>query len=59
MSMWPVSDRETREIMINFYVNYFEGIPKIEALRRAALAQMKKTPHPYFWGAFVGLGEPH
>ncbi len=58
MSMWSVPDRETRELMVAFYSDYLNGVPKIHALRNAALKQMKRTPHPYYWGAFVGFGDP-
>jgi len=65
MSMWSVPDRETQELMIEFYKNMLSGtMNRAQALRQAALSQMQvvKTrhgeAHPFFWGAFVFLGEP-
>ena len=64
MSMWEVPDRETKELMVNFYLNLQKGTAHGEALRQAALAErdiVKKRygyDHPYYWGAFVFLGDP-
>ena len=65
MSMWSVPDKETKELMVNFYANVFQKkMKRPEALRQAILAEMyevKKrygTTNPFFWGAFVYLGEP-
>ena len=65
LSMWPVPDRETRELMVSFYRNILEGeTNRCEALRRAARTQMERVreryghAHPLYWGAFVFVGEP-
>ena len=65
MSLWPIPDQETKELMTAFYRNFAQGdMPRAQALRQAALNQMRITaerygrPHPLFWGAFVYLGEP-
>ena len=65
MSLWAVPDRETQELMVAFYTNMLSGtLNRAQALRQAALAKMQvvKTrhgdAHPFFWGAFVFLGEP-
>lgn len=64
MSMWSIPDRETKELMISFYKNLLTGMARNEALRQAALAEMKIAreryggPNPLFWGAFVFLGQP-
>jgi len=65
MSMWSVPDRETRELMVAFYKNVCAGrMNRCIALRRAALKQMQLVkkrygyPHPFYWGAFLFLGEP-
>ncbi len=64
MSMWNVPDRETKELMVRFYKNMISGkMTRCQALRQAALKQMRITkqryghPHPFYWGAFVFLGE--
>jgi CHAT domain-containing protein len=65
MSMWQVPDRETKELMINFYKNLQSGkLNRCDSLRQASLKQMrivkKRYGHanPFYWGAFVFLGEP-
>ena len=65
MSMWPVPDKETRELMVEFYKNILAGkMNRCHALRQAALKEMKIVKqryghtNPFFWGAFVFLGEP-
>jgi CHAT domain-containing protein len=64
MSLWEVSDRETKELMVSFYGNILSGkMRRDEALRQAVLKQMETVkqrygePHPFYWGAFVFLGE--
>ena len=65
MSLWAVPDRETQELMVAFYTNLLSGkMNRAQALRQAALSQMQTVKvryghaHPFFWGAFVFLGEP-
>ena len=65
MSLWSVPDRETRELMVQFYKNIQSGnMDRCRALRQAVLSQMRIVqkrygrPNPLYWGAFVFLGEP-
>ena len=65
MSMWSVPDKETKELMIEFYKNILSGkMNRCQALRLAALKEMKIVKeryghtNPFFWGAFVFMGEP-
>jgi CHAT domain-containing protein len=65
MSMWPVPDKETKELMIAFYKNILSGrMNRCQALRQAALSEMNivrnryGSTDPLFWGAFVFMGEP-
>ncbi|MDP3097763.1 MAG: CHAT domain-containing protein, partial [Syntrophales bacterium] len=64
MSLWEVPDRETKELMVSFYENLQSGkMNRAEALRNAALKQRETVKsryghdNPYYWGAFVFLGE--
>ena len=61
LSHWQVDDRSTKEIMGLFYQNLAKGDRKSVALRRAKLTYLKTAPpgkgHPYYWGAFVVMGE--
>jgi CHAT domain-containing protein/tetratricopeptide (TPR) repeat protein len=65
MSMWSVPDKETKELMVEFYKNILSGkMNRCQALRQAALKELKIVkerygfPNPFFWGAFVFMGEP-
>ncbi|MHC1713855.1 MAG: tetratricopeptide repeat protein [Solidesulfovibrio sp.] len=65
MSLWSVPDLETRELMVSFYRNLRQSSHnRSEALRRAALEAMDVAkgrygwPNPFYWGAFVFLGQP-
>ena len=65
MSLWPVNDRETSELMEEFYRNVLERkMNRCQALRQAALKQMKIAkdrygyPYPRVWGGFVMVGDP-
>jgi len=65
MSLWQVPDRETSELMEEFYRNVLERkMNRCQALRQAALRQMKIVkerhgyPYPLCWGGFVMVGDP-
>jgi CHAT domain-containing protein/Tfp pilus assembly protein PilF len=59
MSLWPVSDRVTREIMTAYYTGLKRGLGRGEALRQAELAIMKRKDrrHPFYWASFIQSGE--
>lgn len=55
-SLWEVPDKETSEIMIDFYKNLNQGMSKTESLALAKRNFIKNNPmknHPYFWAGFV------
>lgn len=59
MSLWVVDDDATQNLMTGFYQNYLQNDPKNtkrKSLRQAQLALKKQYPHPYYWGAFVLIG---
>jgi CHAT domain-containing protein len=58
MSLWKVPDKQTQELMEDFYQRLLAGQPRAEALRGAQLAIKEKYPHPRFWGAFICQGNP-
>jgi len=63
MSMWRVPEKQTCRMMVDFYKHWLAGEGKREALRQAALNILnshreKYAGHPYFWGAFVLVGDP-
>lgn len=59
MSLWPVSDDETRDLMIGYYQGLQAGQGRAEALRRVQLAMLARPDqqHPYFWASFIQSGE--
>jgi CHAT domain-containing protein len=60
VSLWPVSDRATAELMRLFYrALLLERLPPAAALRQAQLA-VRADPRwraPYYWAAFVLQGD--
>ena len=60
-SLWSVNNKSTAELMSLFYIELHEGKPKDEALREARLRYFDKAAprnlHPFFWAAFVPVGD--
>jgi CHAT domain-containing protein/Tfp pilus assembly protein PilF len=57
MSLWSVSDEATQELMSTFYKEWLGGKTKREAFHFAQMKLKEKYTYPYFWGAFVMVGE--
>ncbi len=61
MSLWPVEDNATNELMQLFYQHLLHGESKIEALRAAQCSLLHRREsiytHPYFWAAFRLVGD--
>jgi CHAT domain-containing protein/Tfp pilus assembly protein PilF len=59
MSLWPVSDYVTREMMTSYYSGLKHGLGRGEALRQAQLAMLKRKGrrHPFYWASFIQSGE--
>ncbi len=57
MSLWKVDDRATQDFMIEFYREYFATSDKRKAFYNAQIKLREKYPEPYYWGAFVMIGE--
>ncbi len=58
LSLWKVSDEETKELMVKYYSKLKAGKGRHEALRKAQLEMLnsKDYNHPFFWAAFVPSG---
>lgn len=59
MSLWPISDLVTRELMTGYYTNLKKGIGRGESLRHVQLAMLKRPNrrHPFYWASFIQSGE--
>ncbi len=61
MTLWEVEDVSSVKIMDEFYKNLKNGLPKDIALRNSKLEYLNNSnqlqSHPYFWGAFVQIGD--
>lgn len=53
MSLWPVSDDATMELMVNLYNSWMATGDLYTSFKVAQMAVKTKYPEPYFWGAFV------
>lgn len=56
MSLWPVSDETTMELMKEFYKLWMQNGDAYAAFRQAQLNVRQKYPEPVYWGAFVMMG---
>lgn len=57
MSLWKVDDEATQMLMTNFYSNWTKTGNKLKAFKQAQLQLMAKYKEPYYWGAFVMMGQ--
>lgn len=58
MSLWKVSDEATQKMMTYFYENLINKKQDKRTAFQNAQNQLKKDyPAPYYWGAFVMVGE--
>jgi CHAT domain-containing protein len=61
MSLWPVEDSSTNELMKLLYQHLLQGESKAQALRAAQCSLLyreePRNAHPYFWAAFRLVGD--
>ena len=61
MTLWPIRDRTTPELMRFFYENLTAGMGKDQALHQAKKDYLRSTNplfhHPYYWGGIIYLGD--
>jgi CHAT domain-containing protein len=59
MTLWRVSDDDTRRFMSDYYRRLQAGVGRGAALQQTqwALLKDRQVAHPYFWAAFIQSGE--
>ncbi len=59
MSLWPVTDNVTRDMMSAYYRGLSQGLGRGDALRQSQLAMLGRvrTQHPFYWASFIQAGE--
>ena len=57
MSLWKVDDAATQQLMTSFYTNWIKLGNKQKAFKQAQIQLMTKYKEPYYWGAFVMMGQ--
>ncbi|MFQ5674353.1 MAG: CHAT domain-containing protein, partial [bacterium] len=59
VSLWPVNDESTAELMEVFYANLTRGISMARALQKAKIKSIRSENwrrNPFYWGAFILIG---
>ncbi|HSZ25781.1 MAG TPA: CHAT domain-containing tetratricopeptide repeat protein, partial [Cytophagaceae bacterium] len=57
LSLWKVDDATTQKLMTLFYNEWLKTGNKRQAFRSAQTIVKQEYPDPYYWGAFVMVGE--
>jgi CHAT domain-containing protein len=57
MTLWKVEDKATQKLMVIFYKKWLSGLSVREALKKAQIEIKNEGQPPFFWGAFVVVGE--
>jgi CHAT domain-containing protein len=59
MSLWPVPDRSTSDLMAGYYTRLTNGDSRGDALRAVQLHLLARQPraHPYYWAGFILSGQ--
>jgi CHAT domain-containing protein len=57
VSLWIVQDETTVSLMADWYHHLGDGMGRASALRTALRALRERYPHPYYWAAFVLIGQ--
>lgn len=59
MSLWPVNDQATYQLMERFYTYLRDSEPIMDSLRKAKLEMIKSDvlSHPFYWAGFVISGK--
>jgi CHAT domain-containing protein len=57
-SLWKVADAATKDLMVDYYRGLLKGKGRSGALREVQKAMIASQVrwHPYYWAAFVPIG---
>lgn len=58
-SCWRVEDEVTEQLMLHLYRNLLAGMGRAQALHNARTLIRRAHPEPFYWGAFICLGNPY
>lgn len=57
VSLWSVADKETKELMTDFYAEMSrDDMPRLDALTAAKRSMAARGLAPYYWAPFIYLG---
>jgi CHAT domain-containing protein len=58
VSLWKVADAKTQTLIVDYYQRLLNGEGRSAALREAQRAMIANpaTQHPYYWAAFIPIG---
>ncbi|MBX2871517.1 MAG: CHAT domain-containing protein [Saprospiraceae bacterium] len=60
-SLWKVHDKNSKDLMLDFYTNLKKGMGKAEALRQAKLTFLaereERYTDPFYWAPFILIGD--
>jgi len=59
MSLWPVSDEATKDLMAGYYEQLLKGQGRAAGLRAVQLRMLKdsRRSHPFYWASFLVAGQ--
>jgi CHAT domain-containing protein/tetratricopeptide (TPR) repeat protein len=59
MSLWPVSDEATKDLMADYYEHLLKGQGRAASLRSVQLGMLKdsRRSHPFYWASFLVAGQ--
>ncbi|MCI0659563.1 MAG: CHAT domain-containing protein [Acidobacteria bacterium] len=59
ISLWPVPDQSTKDLMFPYYQALQQGAGRSEGLRQVQLQMLKhkEQRHPFYWAAFIQSGD--
>ena len=58
VSLWSVPDEQTQMLITCFYEGLLRGQGRAAALKAAQLQLREQFPDPFYWAAFICIGDP-